>query len=592
MIRANNLAFGNRSKAPKNAKGSKTNYNTEANSANNSYLKSNNLTRQNKNRTQSQQKQMYKTLEGVVVNNFIKDNKNTSSVSMNDICTSLVIPDEFNKNAYSTPVTQKEKKIEKKSTVLRSAFPLAAISLIATGGILGLTALMKKSASSLNDPKILRRERLPNLGMNMNIKQEHEFGAYMALRNPNKKTILAMIGIFLMSGLTLLGKNLVDGVQEIWVKKKEADANKKLQEGLIDIETRAFAGKLDVINEELVDKANYFKSVLNSLPDDDCEQNAHNNISMTANSVEKQNPFLGFFGITAFKGKKNVSDVQNDVNKPILAQNTTSYNDNSQKEENFENSSFVLAGLTIGTLALGLLMGKKMFKNFTEADSEVRKYVQNETKLIENRISALSKNIKKATSKDDAVSDLADLKNLLQIKRADSIETRDILKQFKFLSKQDIDDATNEVMVGIKSIYGDAPETLGGRVGQIQYYCYLDEARGHIYNWIMNPDNPFARYLFLALTTVNAAGYSIRKAVEGIKEAAVISENKNTEKELEERLIDTEIRNFKSKKQSAIEPMMKEFNTKLNSGATKEELKTMADNILLEIKNGPPFVYA
>ena len=38
--------------------------------------------------------------------------------------------------------------------------------------------------------------------------------------------------------------------------------------------------------------------------------------------------------------------------------------------------------------------------------------------------------------------------------------------------------------------------------------------------------------------------------------------------------------------------MMKEFNTNLNSGATKEELKTMADNILLEIKNGPPFVYA
>ena len=147
-------------------------------------------------------------------------------------------------------------------------------------------------------------------------------------------------------------------------------------------------------------------------------------------------------------------------------------------------------------------------------------------------------------------------------------------------------------MTGIKSIYGDAPETLGGKVGQIQYYCYLDEARGHIDNWIMNPENPFAKYLFLTLTTVNAAGYSIRKAIEGVKEAAVIQENKNTEKNLQERLIDTEIRNFKSKKQSAIEPMMNEFNTKLNSGASKQELKVMADNILLEIKNGPPFVYA
>ena len=252
-----NFAFGN-NKAPKNAKGSKTNYGTETSSVNNTYLKSSDLVRQNKNETQSQQRRMYKTLEGVVVNNFIKDDRNPA-LNMDDICNSLVIPDTFNKSAYNKPATKEEIKNEKKSSMLRSVFPLAAFSLIAAGGILGLTALMKKSAISLNDPNVLRQERLPNLGMNMNIKQEHEFGAYMALRNPNKKTILAMIGIFIMSGLTLLGKNLVDGIQEIWVKKKEADANKKLQEGLIDIETRTFAGKLDVINEELVDKANYFK---------------------------------------------------------------------------------------------------------------------------------------------------------------------------------------------------------------------------------------------------------------------------------------------------------------------------------------------
>ena len=65
-------------------------------------------------------------------------------------------------------------------------------------------------------------------------------------------------------------------------------------------------------------------------------------------------------------------------------------------------------------------------------------------------------------------------------------------------------------MTGIKSIYGDAPETLGGKVGQIQYYCYLDETRGHVYNWIMNPENPFTGYLVLALGAVNAAGYSIK----------------------------------------------------------------------------------
>ena len=568
----NNIPFKS-NKAPKNAKGSKTNYGTE-NSSNRKPLESGELSRQNKNKTQSQQRQAYRTLEGVIVNNYIKEDKGTVSLNMDDICTTLVIPDTFNKNTYNRPITPEEKKDEKKSSMLRSAFPLAAVSLIALGGFLGLTALMKKSAASLNDKNVLRQERLPNLGTNMNIKQEHEFGAYMALRNPNKKTILAMIGIFIMSGLTLIGKNLVDGVEEIWVKKKEADANKILQDDLIDIETRAFAGKLDVINEELVNKANYFKSVLNSIPESSVA-----NVQNSSNTKNSANPFINFFG---FKGNKK-EDLQTKTNTASI---------NNDSKEKIGNSPLVLGLMTAGVLAAGIFAGRKMFKNFVAADSEVRKYVNNETAEIEKRIKALSDKIQHAETKEAAAADLDNLKNLLQIKRADSIETGQTFSQFKFLSDNDIANKTNEVMVGIKSIYGDAPETLGGRVGQVQYYCYLDEARGHVYNWIMNPENPFAGYLFLTLTIVNAAGYSIKKAIEGIKEAAVIKENKNTEKQLQERLIDTEIRNFKSKKESAIEPLMNEFNARLNEGAGKEELKNMADNILLENANGPPFVYS
>ena len=592
-----NFAFGN-NKAPKNAKGSKTNYGTETSSVNNTYLKSSDLVRQNKNETQSQQRRMYKTLEGVVVNNFIKDDRNPA-LNMDDICNSLVIPDTFNKSAYNKPATKEEIKNEKKSSMLRSVFPLAAFSLIAAGGILGLTALMKKSAISLNDPNVLRQERLPNLGMNMNIKQEHEFGAYMALRNPNKKTILAMIGIFIMSGLTLLGKNLVDGIQEIWVKKKEADANKKLQEGLIDIETRTFAGKLDVINEALVDKANYFKNILNSIPENSASSNfsqsAAELTSTGAVEAQKPNPFLNFFGFgnNAFKGASGTiffkgGQIADDSKNITFADEQNK----SDEAKDIKNSPLLIGAIAIGTLAAGILMGKKMFKNFVDADAEIRKFVKNGTNEIEAQIGKLVEKLKNTDNKEDANVEFTRLKELLQIKRADSFEVQNALKDIPFLNEEDVAQNTLDIMTGIKSIYGDAPETLGGKVGQIQYYCYLDEARGHIYNWIMNPENPFAKYLFLTLTTVNAAGYSIRKAIEGVKEAAVIQENKNTEKNLQERLIDTEIRNFKSKKQSAIEPMMNEFNTKLNSGASKQELKVMADNILLEIKNGPPFVYA
>lgn len=344
-----------------------------------------------------------------------------------------------------------------------------------------------------------------------------------------------------------------------------------LQENLIDIETRAFAGKLDIINEELVNKANYFKKVLNS------DQTKNLSVSKTASNIG--NPFLNFFGYNnvSFKGTDN---------------NTRPDTNNKKGVEKFKNSPAALALLTGGTLLLGILMGRKMFKNFVAADNEVRKYVNKETELIEQNMKALVNKIKAAYGDNAAEADFNRLKELLQIKRANSVEAENILKQTGKLSDNDIAKTVNEIMVGIKAIYGDAPETLGGKVGQIQYYCYLDEARGHIYNWIMNPENPFAGYLFLTLTTVNAAGYSIKKAIEGIKEAAVISENKNTEKELQERLVDTEIRNFKAKKQSAIAPMMQEFDTKLNSGTSKEELKVMADNILLEIKNGPPFVYS
>ena len=63
--------------------------------------------------------------------------------------------------------------------------------------------------------------------------------------------------------------------------------------------------------------------------------------------------------------------------------------------------------------------------------------------------------------------------------------------------------------------------------------------------------------------------------------------------ELQKRLVSTELRNFKSKKDAAILPLVEEFYKQVDSGKrTKEELKTMAENVLFEIKNGPPFVYS
>lgn len=62
--------------------------------------------------------------------------------------------------------------------------------------------------------------------------------------------------------------------------------------------------------------------------------------------------------------------------------------------------------------------------------------------------------------------------------------------------------------------------------------------------------------------------------------------------DLQNRLVSTELRNFKSKKEAAIQPLVDEFYKQAKNGKPKEELKVIADNILFEIKNGPPFVYS
>ena len=42
-----------------------------------------------------------------------------------------------------------------------------------------------------------------------------------------------------------------------------------------------------------------------------------------------------------------------------------------------------------------------------------------------------------------------------------------------------------------EQIYAQAPEALGGISEKIQYYCYINEDRGHLYNWLLNPENKF-----------------------------------------------------------------------------------------------------
>ena len=137
------------------------------------------------------------------------------------------------------------------------------------------------------------------------------------------------------------------------------------------------------------------------------------------------------------------------------------------------------------------------------------------------------------------------------------------------------------------------PNIGGDGTPRPAFNSFVDDYRAFFYNWLIDTDNPQFKQLFLGITGVTAVSYGGKLAGDAIKEVQVKKINAETELELQKRLVSTELRNFKSKKDAAVLPLVEEFYRRLDNGkCTKEELKTMAENILSEIKNGPPYVYS
>ena len=84
----------------------------------------------------------------------------------------------------------------------------------------------------------------------------------------------------------------------------------------------------------------------------------------------------------------------------------------------------------------------------------------------------------------------------------------------------------------------------------------------------------------------------MRTVADAVKNVIVGRENSKSELNLRKQLVQVEVDNFKTKKMSAINPMLENFRYQAQKGKSKEELKELAENILTEIKNGPPYVYS
>ncbi len=486
------------------------------------------------------------TLKGVLLNNHIKQSQNENYVSFDEIRDSLLINESG--NYYSTKKEIAPKPAEESSFNTKKALkPLLIGTGIVIAGCIGVTSILKHASKAIT--KTPSFEQLPDLAVNMNIREEPEFALYRAIRDPNSRNILGAVGVFLMSGITLALKNFVEGTKDIWLKKQSADIEKNLQENLISVETNAFSGKLNVVNNLMDKNAKYFDSVINK-------------------KGKKNNPFGNFESFLSFKGEADNKAENNEAEKKI-----------NPLKKNWKYLAITAAMITGAVVA-----GKLSIANLRKTAEVTNDFANNFAERTIDTIKNMSQKRDKA--------DIPQITEMLKNISAKPSFIREVAAKYN-LPEKEIQGMIDTVEQAKKTIFADAPLALGGIPKKIQYYCYIDEDRGHLYNWILNPKNKFTKYIFLAFTSSSVGGYLFKEIMDATKNATVLRENAKTDLNLRKRLVDVEIANFKSKKESAIQPLIDNFTKQANSGTkTQEELKQLADNILTEIKNGPPYVYS
>ena len=481
--------------------------------------------RQYRNLTSTQRKNVSEMKEGVVVNTLIKESNLTNMYD------SLIIPDRVDYHNY---VVKEE---PKKSKSLKSL-------LLTTLGIFGLlagaTAAVSQAAKHRTQLPVWKT--LPEVPKNIAINNEPHFVTYLMIQDPNTKTVLGALGVFLLSAIGLVGKNFVDGAKDIWVRKKEADIQRDLQEKLISVETRSFAGKMQIQRNLLSEKAHQLDEILQE-----------NNLSWKN---------LAFRQFINFKRDKNSTE-------------------KLKQSENSDLKTLILSAIsTLGIAGLG-------YAAFKNVQKTARHYKNYETAML-NKIQDLIVNSKLNNE------DLEYIKKLFVSLRIPKEFVKETLSKIKQTEPNvDINKFSENVIKEVEQISQKGAEAIAGAPGnKPSYYSHTNDDRAHLYNMIVNWENPLLKILFAGMTTVTSVGYIGTKVVEAIKSVEVTKENAKTELELQNRLVNVELKNFETKKRSVIEPLIDEFRVQAQNGKDKKELKVRAENILYEIKNGPPFVYS
>jgi len=492
--------------------------------------------RQQRNLTTTQKRANSYTKEGVLVNNYIKDNEATP-LTLDDTVDTLIIseraklPSQLNDN---------------KSSKEKNLLPISGLSLGVMAAVAGLSIFIKHNTKVAADlmKSHLKEKWIPTLTRIVTVNSEVPQAIFQIVTNPTPKTILAGTGVFAMTATAFMGKTFLDGFKDIWVKKREADIQKDLQEKLIDVETQSFAGKIQIIRSTLSDKAKILNQYIQEEPE----------------------------GILTNFGKS--------VHIPFLGKEKHSSSDNDKKQNPF---LFFLMGA--GTVAGIIGLSFFALKNLSKSKGYITECLSESEKIILN----LVKTSKEDTRKIDA----ENLENMFISMDASENTIRRLMQGVNWKKPEDIENFIKNTVSKINTSTVKINPNIGGDgTPKVAFSSFVDDYRAYFYNWLLDTKNKQFRQLFFGMTGAAAISYGGKLTGDAIKEVQVKKINAQTELDLQKRLVSTELRNFKSKKDAAIQPLMEEFYKQVKNGKPKDQLKTMADNILFEVKNGPPFVYS
>ena len=193
--------------------------------------------RMQRNMTDTQKRNTNNNKEGKIINAFVKD----PLLSLDETLDTLVISE--------TQIDLPQKVFEKEEKKNTALLPICA----ATTGVMALLGGFTYMVKSFSKNKLesTKEYLLPGITRNHCINNEVHQSIFSMIQSPNRKTILAALGVIVLGSMAFAGKTFIDGFKEVWVKKREADIKKNLQENLIAVETQAFAGKNQIIRSQL-----------------------------------------------------------------------------------------------------------------------------------------------------------------------------------------------------------------------------------------------------------------------------------------------------------------------------------------------------